>query len=71
MSCGLTHRGRARLEQQLGLSLPFLHGVEVHHLLCMLRIVIVVLWVGSRPVIEHVLVLLLSLPANPLAQLRG
>jgi hypothetical protein len=31
MSCGLTHRGRARLEQQLGLSLPFLHGVEVHH----------------------------------------
>ena len=32
MSCGLTHRGRARLEQQLGLSLPFLHGVEVHHL---------------------------------------
>ena len=31
-SCGLTHRGRACLEQQLGLSLPFLHGVEVHHL---------------------------------------
>jgi hypothetical protein len=54
MSCGLTHRGRARLEQQLGLSLPFLHGVEVHHL-CVYCECGCLLWFDPRSVTEHVL----------------
>lgn len=29
---GLTHRGRARLEEQRGLPLPVFHSLQVHHL---------------------------------------